>query len=76
MATRRWSINPGDSVYDVVVAAGAATVTKNIELTVNLAATITDPIGTANPRPIKKGEVDTALIILRQAIYQDLGFTQ
>ena len=76
MATRRWSLNPGDSLEDVVVAVGAATVTKHIELTVDLAAYIVDPIGTVDPRPVKKGEVDTALIILREKIYQDLGFTQ
>jgi hypothetical protein len=35
MATRRYSINPEDKMQDVTEAAGAAVVTKNIELTVD-----------------------------------------
>ena len=37
MATRRYSINPGDLPSPVTEAAGAAVVTKSIELTVDLA---------------------------------------
>lgn len=35
MATRRYSINPQDNDHQVTEAAGAAVVTKNIELTVD-----------------------------------------
>ncbi|WP_151038938.1 MULTISPECIES: hypothetical protein [Bacteria] len=35
MATRRYSINPEDSDHSITDATGAATVTKNIELTVD-----------------------------------------
>lgn len=38
MATRRWSINKGDKSTQVVEAVGAAVATKSIELTVDLAA--------------------------------------
>lgn len=44
MATRRYSINPGDAYYQTTEAAGAATVTKAIELTVDLAV-LTDVSG-------------------------------
>jgi hypothetical protein len=37
MATRRYSIERGDSYNDVVEAVGLATVTKEIEVTVDLA---------------------------------------
>ncbi|NOV24162.1 hypothetical protein E5S69_11630 [Cupriavidus necator] len=35
MATRRYSINPEDSDHQITDAVGAATATKNIELTVD-----------------------------------------
>jgi len=35
LATRRYSINPEDPAYKVTEAAGAAVVTKNIEVTVD-----------------------------------------
>lgn len=35
MATRRYSIDPGEEMHLVVEAAGAAVATKNIELTVD-----------------------------------------
>lgn len=38
MATTRYSLNPGDKDYQTVQAAGAAVVTKNIELTVDTTA--------------------------------------
>lgn len=41
MATRRYSINPGDPYFNTTEAVGAATATKSIELTVDLAV-ITD----------------------------------
>lgn len=40
MATVRWSTTPGDREQDIVQAVGAATVTKNIELTVDLGNTM------------------------------------
>ena len=38
MATVRFSINPQDNDHQIVQAAGAAVVTKNIELTVDIGA--------------------------------------
>ena len=61
MATVRFSINPQDPIEGVVVAAGAATVTKSIELTVDQAALVADGNSTTNPRAIKRGEVVVAL---------------
>lgn len=40
MATRRYSTSVGDHDTDVIEAVGAATVSGNIELTVNIATTI------------------------------------
>ena len=61
MATVRFSINPQDPIESVVVAVGAATATKSIELTVDQAALVTDASSTTNPRAIKRGEVVVAL---------------
>lgn len=44
MATRRYSIAPGDATFAVTEAVGAATATKAIELTVDLAV-LTDVSG-------------------------------
>lgn len=44
MATRRFSLNPEDNDHQVTEAAGAAVVTKNIELTVD-----TDTLIALNP---------------------------
>jgi hypothetical protein len=44
MATRRYSINPQDNDHQVTEAAGAAVVTKNIELTVDF-----DTLAALNP---------------------------
>ena len=44
MATRLYSINPGDNEYQVTEAAGIATVTKAIELTVDMAV-VTSAVG-------------------------------
>jgi hypothetical protein len=41
MATRRYMTNLGETDIGVTEAIGAATVTKNVELTVDLAATLT-----------------------------------
>lgn len=61
MATVRFSINPQDPIESVVIAAGAATVTKSIELTVDQANLVTDGSRTPNPRPITRTEVLIAL---------------
>lgn len=62
MATRLYSVNPGDTEYSVVEAAGSAIVTKNIELTVNTSATlISDSNSPTGSRAITKEEVLEAL---------------
>jgi hypothetical protein len=71
MATFRYSINPEDAVESIVGAAGAATVTKNIELTINQAALVTDGSSPTNPRPIKKSEILQAIGRLQQYILKD-----
>jgi hypothetical protein len=68
MATVRFSINPQDPIEAVVIAVGAATVTKSIELTVDQAALVTDASSTTNPRAIKRSEV----IIALQTLIADL----
>lgn len=71
MATVRFSINPQDPIESVVIAVGAATVTKSIELTVDQAALVTDASSTANPRAIKRGEVVVALQNLIAVLQRD-----
>ena len=44
MSTRRYSISIGDNEYNVTEAVGAATATKEIELTVDLAV-VTGTVG-------------------------------
>lgn len=44
MATRRYSISIGDNEYQITEAVGAATATKEIEFTVDLAV-VTDKVG-------------------------------
>lgn len=61
MATVRFSINPQDPIEAVVIAVGAATVTKSIEVTVDQAALVTDASRTPNPRAIIRKEVIVAL---------------
>lgn len=73
MATRRFSINVGDSLESVVDAVGAATVTKSIELTIDQANLINDKGAT---RAIKRGEVQTAIRVLEQAILKSLNLSQ
>lgn len=73
MATRRFSINVGDPLESVVDAAGAATVTKSIELTIDQATLINDKGAT---RAIKRGEVQTAMRVLEQAILKSLNLSQ
>ena len=54
-----------------MIAAGAATVTKKIELTVDQAALVTDANNPTNPRAIKREEVVMALITLIMALQRD-----
>lgn len=75
MATIRLSINPEDPIESVVSAVGAATVTKNIELTVNQAAVVTDASSTVSPRPISRKEVLVALDNLRAYLMRDAAIT-
>lgn len=71
MATVRFSINPQDPIESVVIAAGAATVTKSIELTVDQAALVTDSTVTSGTRAIKRGEVVVALQNLIARLQKD-----
>jgi hypothetical protein len=71
MATVRFSINPQDPIESIVIAAGSATVTKSIELTVDQAALITDSNSATNPRAIKREEVVIALQQLIAAMQRD-----
>ena len=61
MATVRISINPEDPIESIVVAAGAAVVTKKIEVTIEQAVTVTDASRLPNPRAISRSEVVFAL---------------
>jgi hypothetical protein len=76
MATWRMSINPGDTLENITAAAGAAIVTKNIELTVDLGNDITDGAAAVTPRPIKRGEIVEALVKLMQWVEKDTTFLQ
>ena len=71
MATVRFSINPQDPIEAVVIAVGAATATKSIELTVDQAALVTDSLNPTNPRAIKRGEVVVALQNLIARLQKD-----
>lgn len=71
MATVRFSINPEDPIESVVIAAGAATVTKKIEVTVDQAALITDSLNPTTPRAIKRYEVILALLNIIARMQRD-----
>lgn len=71
MATVRFSINPQDPIESVVIAVGAATVTKSIELTIDQAALVTDSSNPTTPRAIKRSELIIAIDNLRAAIMRD-----
>jgi hypothetical protein len=71
MATVRFSINPQDPIESIVIAVGAATVTKSIELTVDQAALVTDSSNPTNPRAIKRVEVVIALQNIIAALQRD-----
>ena len=74
MATRRYSINPGDSVDTITIATGSAVATKTIELTVELATTAVNDAGST--RALKKGEIYEALEKLQEAIIRDTTIQQ
>jgi hypothetical protein len=63
MATRRYMINAGEVQNQVTEAVGAATATKNIELTVDLAA-----VKTGSPTQLTKAEILLALDAFRDYI--------
>lgn len=69
MATRRFKINPGDTIRNVVAETGAATNSKAIELTVDRATTIVNLQGT-DTRAVNKHEVTRQLRILADYIDQ------
>lgn len=71
MATVRFSINPQDPIESVVIAAGAATVTKSIEVTIDQAALVTDSSNPTTPRAIKRYEVILALQNIIAALQRD-----
>ena len=66
MATRRFMVNPGEQFESVTEASGAATATKSIELTVDLANTIV--YEGDSTRTINKEEVLIALELFKQYI--------
>jgi hypothetical protein len=73
MATRLLSINPENSEFQVTEAVGSAVVTKNIELTINTAATImTDGNSPTGTRALTREEVMTALEKLSNYIEKSL----
>src|SRR5580765_8829481 len=73
MATRRFGMNLGDTVEQVQDVVGAATVARNIEITIDQAALITDGTAAVSPRAIKRGEVMVAMRVLEQAILKTLN---
>lgn len=75
MATIRIMANPQDSIEDITVAVGAANVTKNIEITVNQAAIVTDVSSTVSPRPISRTDVIKALYNVINWLERDASIT-
>lgn len=68
MATRRYKISPGMTEFQIIEEAGAAVNSNVIELTVELANTITDNGVT---RKVKKSEVMLALEMLENHILKN-----
>lgn len=75
MATRRISINPEDPIESIVYAAGAAVVTKKIEVTVEQAVSVTDASSAVSPRPISRKEVIIALQQIIAGLERDAVIT-
>lgn len=66
MATRRYSLAPGDALpYGIVEAAGAATVTKCIEVTIDLANVVQ-----GSTKPLTRQDVIQALAKLTDYLVQ------
>lgn len=68
MATRRYKISPGKTEFQIIEEAGAAVNSDVIELTVELAPSITDMGAT---RKVKKSEVMLALEMLENHILKN-----
>ena len=67
MATRRFMVNIGENAYNVTEAAGLATVSKNIELTVDFDASVPgNPTG-----KVSREDVIQALAELEDYIMRD-----
>lgn len=66
MATRRYSINPDAGANTITEAVGAATATKPIELTFDLAN-----VTQGNTKPITRGQLLRALNEFRDYILRD-----
>lgn len=67
MATRRFMTDPGEALENVTQATGAANVTKNIELTVNLAN-----VKDGSTKAITKEDVLLALDRFREYLVQNI----
>ena len=65
MATRRYSLDPGQTLEQLTEAVGAATVTNHVELTVDLATNVITE--GASTRQILKSEV---IVILKMFMEQ------
>lgn len=68
MATRRYKISPGKTEFQIVEEVGAANNSDVIELTVDIAPTVTD-MGVV--RKVKKSEVLLALEMLENHILKN-----
>lgn len=65
MATRRYSTAPGDQLKDVTEAVGAATATKSVEVTFDLAN-----VKQGNTKPLTREDVLLGLRRIRDKIVQ------
>lgn len=65
MATRRYSTQPGDQLKDVTEAVGAATATKSVEVTFDLAN-----VKEGNTKPLTRQDVLDAIDRIRDKIVQ------
>lgn len=72
MASIRYSISPGQSLEQVVSAAGLATVSALVEITFDQGASaITDASLAAGARPMKKSEIQQCMRTLEQYLIND-----
>lgn len=75
MATIRIMTNPEESIEQITQAVGAANVTKNIEITVNQAATVTDASSKVSPRAISRKELIVSLYNVINWLERDSAIT-